>query len=160
MIDIRLLGRFSVRRDAVEIPAGAFGGRLVRALVRILVVHRGAFVSRDVLTESLWPKQAPANPAANLSVMVNRARRALGDPSLILTGPGGYSFASDDRCRVDAEGFLAEVEAGREHLASGRAGAAIRSFGAALVRSEAPPSARTSVRRNRFPSARVQRTST
>jgi len=133
MIDIRLLGRFSVHRDAAEIQASAFGGRLVRALVRILVIHRGAFLARDVLAEALWPKQPPANPAANLSVMVNRARRALGDSSLILTGPGGYSFTSDDRCHVDAEGFLAEVEAGRRHLASGHAGAAVRAFAAALA---------------------------
>lgn len=89
VIDIRLLGRFSVLRDGSEIPSSAFGGRLVRTLVRILVTRRGTFVSRDVLTEVLWPKRSPADPAASLSVMVNRARRALGDPSLILTGPGG-----------------------------------------------------------------------
>ncbi len=127
-LEVRLLGRFSVRHAGEEIPPGAFNGRLARTLVRVLVTRRGAFVPRDVLAEALWPGRAPADPAMNLNVMISRARRALGDPSLILTGPGGYSFASDDRCSVDAEVFLTWVAAGRERLASGQAGAALAAF--------------------------------
>ena len=112
-IEIRVLGRFSVRRDGVEIPAGAFRGRLVRSLVRMLVTRRGSFVSRDLLIEALWPAGAPADPDLNLNVLVTRARSALGAPSLILTGPGGYSFAGDAACRVDAESFLQFVASGR-----------------------------------------------
>jgi DNA-binding SARP family transcriptional activator len=128
VLEIRLLGRFSVRRAGEEIPPNAFNGRLVRTLVRVLVTRKGAFVPRDILAEALWPGRAPADPGMNVSVMVSRARRALGDPSLILTGPGGYSFASDERCTVDAETFLDHVNAGREWLASGQAGAALRAF--------------------------------
>ncbi|MGH8900187.1 MAG: BTAD domain-containing putative transcriptional regulator [Egibacteraceae bacterium] len=127
-LEIRLLGRFSARRDGEEIPPGAFHGRLVRTLVRILVTQRGAFLPRDILAEALWPGRAPADPAMNLNVLISRARRALGDPSVILTGPGGYSFASDGRCAVDAEVFLAQVESGRERLARGQAGAALSDF--------------------------------
>jgi class 3 adenylate cyclase len=83
MVDIRLLGRFSARRDEEEIPPGAFGGGLVRALVRVLVTRRGTFVSRDVLAEALWPGRMPADPAANLRVLVQRARAALGDPAAL-----------------------------------------------------------------------------
>ncbi len=132
MVDIRLLGRFSARRDGEEIPPGAFGGRLVRTLVRILVTRRGTFVARDVLADALWPGRMPADPAANLRVLVQRARAALGDPALILTGPGGYSFAAGTACRVDAETFVAAVEDGRRHLAAGQAGLALRELRAAL----------------------------
>ncbi|HEY4937954.1 MAG TPA: BTAD domain-containing putative transcriptional regulator, partial [Actinomycetota bacterium] len=111
--EIRVLGRFSVRRDGVEIPAGAFHGRLVRSLVRMLVTRRGRFVSRDLLIEALWPAGPPADPDLNLNVLVTRARSALGAPSLILTGPGGYSFARTGGCSVDAESFLELVAAGR-----------------------------------------------
>ena len=48
-IEIRVLGRFSVWREGVEIPAGAFHGRLVRSLVRILVTRRGRFVAASRL---------------------------------------------------------------------------------------------------------------
>jgi DNA-binding SARP family transcriptional activator/tetratricopeptide (TPR) repeat protein len=112
-IEIRVLGRFSVWQEGVEVPAGAFRGRLVRSLVRMLVVRRGSFVSRDRLIEALWPAGAPADPDLNLNVLVTRARSALGAPSLILTGPGGYSFAGADACRVDAESFLEFVASGR-----------------------------------------------
>jgi len=132
VIEIRLLGRFSVRRAGEEISPGAFGGRLVRALVRLLVTRRGEFVSHDVLAEALWPGRLPVDPRANLQVLVNRARRALGDPSLILTGPAGYSFAAGNECVVDAECFLAWVAAGRDRLAAGHAGAALREFRQAL----------------------------
>ena len=58
----------------------------------------------------LWPQHPPADPAANLQVLVTRARKALGDPLLIRTGPGGYSLADGPGCVVDAERFLDAVE--------------------------------------------------
>ncbi|HYR64137.1 MAG TPA: AAA family ATPase [Actinomycetota bacterium] len=112
-IEIKLLGRFSAWRDGEEVPAATFRGRLVRTLVRILVTRRGSFVSRDVLTEALWPQGPPADPDLNLNVLVTRARSALGDPSLIVTGAGGYSFALGDACTVDAERFLELVGSGQ-----------------------------------------------
>jgi DNA-binding SARP family transcriptional activator/DNA-binding transcriptional ArsR family regulator len=130
-VQVRLLGRFSVRRNGEEVPPREFGGRLVRRLIRVLLTRRGQFVSRDFLIHALWPTGSPADPAANLNVMVNRARRAL-DPSLLLTGPGGYSFLQDERCVVDAELFLAPVEAGRSLLASGQPAPALKSFLQAL----------------------------
>jgi hypothetical protein len=55
----------------------------------------------------------------------------LGDRTLIRTGPGGYLLADSGRCLVDAEEFLAAVQAGRSALA-GRPGEALASFRAAL----------------------------
>jgi DNA-binding SARP family transcriptional activator len=68
-LEIRLLGRFVVLRDGREVPAADFGGRKVRALLRILLTRRGSFVSHDVLTELLWEDRPPADPAANLQVL-------------------------------------------------------------------------------------------
>lgn len=134
MIEIRLLGRFSARRSGEEIPPSAFGSRLARTLVRVLVARRGEYVSHDVLADALWPTRLPADPAANLKVLVNRARRALGDPGLIQTGPGGYSFASGNSCVVDSERFLAAVASGRDQLAAGHAAGALAEFRQALDR--------------------------
>jgi DNA-binding SARP family transcriptional activator len=131
-LEVRLLGFFSVRLAGQELPPRALGGRLGRML-RILVTRRGELVSRDFLIEALWPGRAPADPAGNLSVLVTRARRALGDPSLIVTGPGGYSFAAGERCVVDAEVFLAQVATGRELLATGRPSAGLGCLRKALA---------------------------
>jgi class 3 adenylate cyclase/DNA-binding SARP family transcriptional activator len=131
-VEIRLLGRFSVRRSGDEVPPGAFGGRLVRTLIRVLLTRRGEFVAHDVLAEALWPGRMPADPVANLKVLVNRARAGLGDATLILTGPGGYSFAGGDVCRVDAEDFLTAVAEGQRHRRDGEAAFALRVLRSAL----------------------------
>ena len=75
----------------------------------------------------------PADPGANLAVLASRARHALGDSSLIVVSEGGYVFADDDRCWVDAEAFAADAERGRMALASGHAAAALRSYRSALA---------------------------
>jgi DNA-binding SARP family transcriptional activator/predicted negative regulator of RcsB-dependent stress response len=132
VIEIRLLGRFSVRRAGEELPPAAFHGRMVRTLLRFLLTRRGQFVPRDVLAEALWPGMPPADPSTNLNVLINRARRALGDSSLILTSPGGYSFSADARCVVDAEMFLSRLEQARTLMASGQPAAALKEFRSAL----------------------------
>lgn len=131
-IRVQLLGRFAVQRNGLDIPAEAFHGRLVRLLVRVLVSRRGTFVSRDALIDLLWPETAPADPALNLNVLVTRARKALGDAKLIVTGSGGYWFAAGADCTVDAETFREQVESGRGLLAAGSAGAALRALEAGL----------------------------
>lgn len=104
-LEVRVLGGFAVSRDGEELPVTAFGGELVRRLVRILLTRRGEVVSRDVLVDALWPGHPPSDPAANLNVLVSRARKALARPELIRTAPGGYECSPDESCRVDAEVF-------------------------------------------------------
>lgn len=133
MIQIRVLGGFAVHLDGKPVPPGAFKGRLVQRLVRVLVSHRGEFVSRDVLTEALWPGGPPADPERNLNVLVNRARRALGDSRIIATSPGGYSIDTGG-CAIDSEAFLASARRGCDQLAARQAGAALGQFRDALDR--------------------------
>src|SRR3954469_22338692 len=88
---LQLLGRFQVRRDGEEVPPVAFGGRKVRTLLRVLAVRRPDLVRHDVLAEALWPDRQPADPVANLGVLVTRARHALASEAVV-TGPGGYAL--------------------------------------------------------------------
>ena len=132
-IEFRLLGRFKVSRAGRDIASSSFGGRQARQLVQILLRERGRLVPKDVLIAALWPEREPADPGANLAVLASRARHALGDSSLILISQGGYVFADDDRCWVDAEAFAAYAERGRMALASGHAAAALRSYRSALA---------------------------
>lgn len=130
--EVRLLGGFSIRRGGEEVAPSAFRGRLVRTLIRVLVTRRGQFVSHDVLAEALWPGRMPADPIANLKVLVNRARAGIGDPTLIVTGPGGYSFVGGDACRVDAEDFLVAAAQGRRRLNGGDPAGALAVLGPAI----------------------------
>ena len=77
-----------------------------------------AVVSRDALIEALWGEQLPADPATNLNVVVNRARRALGEPELIQTGGGGYLLRDGTEVVVDVERF--EELVGQARAAHGR----------------------------------------
>lgn len=104
-----MLGRFVVLRDGIAVPPQAFAGRKVRTLIKVLASRQGRFVSNDLLAEALWPGRLPADPTANLQVLVNRARNALGDASLIATGHGGYTLGPS--CGVDTESFLDAVAA-------------------------------------------------
>ncbi len=131
VIRIKLLGQFTVEHDSHEIALGSFGGRLARRLLRLLALRRGILVPKDLIADALWPNHPPADPAGNIEVLVSRIRRAMGDRTLIKTGPGGYTLADGGRCWVDAEEFLAEVQAGRAALAGGP-DVALASFRAAL----------------------------
>ena len=121
-VHLQLLGRFQVHRNGAEVPPVAFGGRKVRALLRVLAVRRPDLVPHEVLAEALWPDRQPADPAANVHVLVNRARRALGDPEVIVTGSGGYALGA---CTVDVAAFLAALDdaraAGDDHTTAARA---------------------------------------
>ena len=131
VVRIRLLGRFAVDRDGREIALREFGGRQARRLLRLLALRRGTLVPKDLIAEALWPGGPPADAPGNIEVLVSRLRRALGDRTLIRTGPGGYILADGNQCWVDAEAFVAAVQAGRATLAA-RPARALASFRTAL----------------------------
>jgi DNA-binding SARP family transcriptional activator len=143
-LEVRLLGRFVVRRAGQEVAPTAFGGRLVQTLIRMLVSRRGSFVSKDVLAEALWPERLPADPAANIEVLVSRARRALGDPSLILTVPGGYAFAYKARAAqvelLAARGEEAAWPLAREAMALAEQGGCLAVVSRLRALTTVPPS--------------------
>ncbi|MET8150288.1 AAA family ATPase [Actinoplanes sp. NPDC049668] len=109
-VEIRLMGRFVVVRDGRAVDESAYQGRKVRTLLRVLATRQGRFVPNDLLIAALWPQRPPADPAGNLQVLVNRARRAVGRPALIHTGPQGYALSGPPDCVVDTEVFLSALE--------------------------------------------------
>ena len=131
-MEIDLLGRFSVRRGGRVVDVAEFGGRRVRELIRILAAERGRVVSRDALIEALWGDQLPADPATNLNVLVNRARRALGERDVLHTAAGGYLLRDGTDILVDAEHFEELVGKARVEQARGHDGATASAAGAAL----------------------------
>ncbi|MEV4890127.1 BTAD domain-containing putative transcriptional regulator, partial [Nonomuraea sp. NPDC055795] len=74
----------------------------VRALLADLLVHGGHPVSADRLIDDLWGERPSRNPTGTLQARVSQLRRALGDPGLVVRGPGGYRIVAE---RVDAARF-------------------------------------------------------
>ena len=151
---LQLLGRFQVRRDGEEVPPVAFGGRKVRTLLRVLAVRRPDLVPYEVLAEALWPDHQPADPVANLAVLVTRARRALAVPEAVVTGTGGYALGA---CSVDVAEFLALAGCARAALRDGRVADAARDGGTALRLWGEPLAEDTYAEWARAPRERLQR---
>lgn len=78
-VEIETLGRFSVRIDGVDVDAAEWGSRRARQLLKRLVVARGWPVTRDALTDMLWPDEHDERRLRpRLSVQLSAVRRVLG----------------------------------------------------------------------------------
>jgi DNA-binding SARP family transcriptional activator len=126
VLEFRILGPFEVLDDERPIR---LGGPQQRALLAILLVHRGKAVSSDRLIDELWGERPPATAAKTVQGYVSHLRKALGD-GLLETRGGGYQPNADT---VDAERFEAMVADGRRALAEGDPAAAHERLRAALA---------------------------
>ena len=88
-MEIRILGPLEVARDGEPLPLGAVQQR---ALLAVLVLHRGEVVSTDRLVDELWGERAPAAAAKTVQVYVSHLRKALG-AGVIVTQGRGYRLA-------------------------------------------------------------------
>jgi YVTN family beta-propeller protein len=113
MLEFRILGPLEVLDDGRRI---ALGGPRQRAVLAVLLLHRGDVVSVDRLIDLVWSDRPPATAVKTLQVYVSHLRRALGD-GVVVTASGGYSLAVEAE-RVDALRFERLVSEGHSALAS------------------------------------------
>src|SRR6188768_1104609 len=85
-MDFRILGPLEVLRDGRRVELA--GGRQ-RAILAILLLHRGEVMSVDRIIDELWGEQAPETATKTVQVYVSRLRKALGG-GILLTQAGGY----------------------------------------------------------------------
>jgi len=83
-----------------------WGGPRQRALLAILLLHRGEAVSSDRLIDELSGERPPATAAKTLQGYVSHLRKALG-ADVLLRRAGGYQLVPE---RVDADRFDALVD--------------------------------------------------
>lgn len=104
-MELRILGPFEVRDASgreVRLPAGR-----ERALLAVLVLHRGEVVSLDAIVDALWGEQPPSTAAKAVQGYVSHLRRLLdqaGEDGGLRTHPPGYVLQIDDGA-VDARRF-------------------------------------------------------
>jgi len=78
-VKIEALGRFRVLVDGHEVTAAEWGSRRARQLLKRLVIARGWPVTRDELTDMLWPDEDDEQILRpRLSVQLSAVRRVLG----------------------------------------------------------------------------------
>jgi len=114
MAEFRILGPLEVvERDR----ALALGGRQQRAVLVVLVLHRGELVSTERVIDELWGERAPASAAKTVQGYVSHLRKVLGG-GVIVTEGRGYRLAVAPG-QVDAGRFELLSAEGRRALSEG-----------------------------------------
>ncbi|RDI74832.1 SARP-type DNA-binding transcriptional activator [Gaiella occulta] len=124
---IRLFGRLEVARHDRTLGPRDLGGIKPKQVLEILLLARGAHVTRDRLAELLWGDTLPQSTGGALETYVSVLRRRLASGKeghkVVLTGPGSYRF-SIESAEVDLDAFdelvllagAAAPRARRDHL--------------------------------------------
>lgn len=134
VIDFRVLGPVEVVEEDHPL---VLGGPQQRALLAVLLVHRGEPVSSDRLMDELWGEQAPASAIKIVQGYVSNLRKVLGDGRLITRGRG-YALRAEPG-QLDVDRFESLVTEGRRALLEGDPRTAARRLREALALWRGPP---------------------
>jgi predicted ATPase/DNA-binding SARP family transcriptional activator len=128
VLQVSVLGPVEVTRDGQRVPVP--GGKTAEVLIR-LALDAGEFVRADRLIDELWGG-APTQ-RNTLQSKVARLRRALGDPSVIESGDGGYTLRIEPEA-VDALCVLRDAATASQLLGAGDPRGAVELSASALER--------------------------
>jgi YVTN family beta-propeller protein len=134
MIDFRILGPLEVQENGRLAP---LGGTKQRALLAILLLHRGEVVSVDRLIDELWGERPPGTATKTVQVYVSRLRKDLGQ-GVVLTRGHGYVLDVEPE-QLDAARFERLISEGRDALRGGEPGRASELLREALGLWRGPP---------------------
>src|SRR5829696_6471578 len=107
IVDVRLLGSFSVAVDGARLAADAFATRRAADLVKVLALAPAHRLARDAVVETLWPHLTPDAGLANLHKAAHHARRALGFSRAIVVQGGVVALAPEASVTTDVARFQA-----------------------------------------------------
>jgi DNA-binding SARP family transcriptional activator len=122
-LEIRTFGRFSISVDGRALQFGAVRPR-ARSLLRLLTLHSGTPVHREVLCDALWPDVDGATGGRSLHVAISSLRGQLVDElgsdagRLIARDGDAYRLAVPDEA-VDLRQFERAIADGRAARARG-----------------------------------------
>jgi DNA-binding SARP family transcriptional activator len=141
VMDFHILGPLEARDQGRVVT---LGGAKQRALLAVLLLHRGETLSADRLIDELWGERPPATAAKTVQVYVSRLRKALageegdGSSGPIVTREHGYELELDPE-RLDAHRFEGLIAEGRRELVAGRPKRAASALQEALSLWRGPP---------------------
>jgi len=134
VIEFRVLGSLEVVEGDRPI---ALGSPQQRALLAVLLLHRGDPVSSDRLVDALWGERAPASAVKIVQGYVSNLRRVLGEGVLVTRGHA-YLLHTEPG-QTDLDRFESLVAEGRRALQEGDARTAAARLRDALGLWRGPP---------------------
>ncbi len=123
-VGVRALGTFAVAHAGIPLPAGAWGSRKARELVKVLVARAPRPVTREDLGHLLWPDEPYDRVSSRLSTALSLARTALAgedgdrDDAPIST-EGGAVRLDIERIEVDVLAFQQAADGGLRAVRAG-----------------------------------------
>ncbi len=109
---IDTLGAFRICHDEEPIPEAAWKAQKHKALLKILLTHRGHALTKEQLMEWLWPDLPPKSAARDLRIAVSQVRRVLepnisrgSESTYVLTTESGYAWNIQSDYWLDAQEF-------------------------------------------------------
>ena len=135
-MQFRILGPLEVFERDVAQP---LGGAKQRAVLAILILHRGEPVSGERLADELWGERPPATAAKTLQGYISRLRKTLGEDVLHTRGRGYVLTLPSGQLDLDEFDRLAGE--GRNALSAGDAATAAERLRGALGLWRGPPMA-------------------
>ena len=140
-MDFHILGPLEALDGGKQV---ALGGSKLRAVLALLLLHKGETLSSDRLIDELWGEEPPATAAKTLQVHVSRLRKALASGSdadggdVVVTSPHGYALKIEPD-QVDANRFERLLAEGRREMAGNRPGQALPVLEEAVALWRGPP---------------------
>jgi predicted ATPase/DNA-binding SARP family transcriptional activator len=118
VLSVSVLGPVEVRRagQLISVPAGKTSELLVR-----LALDAGSSVRTDRLMEDLWGDDSVRTTRNTVQSKIAKLRRALGDPTVVVGGDGGYTLIVDP-LEVDAVAVLTRATEATALLGNGDVG--------------------------------------
>src|SRR5688572_2483062 len=114
MLNFLILGELEVADGE---RALVLGGAKQRAVLAILILHRGEAVSTERMIDELWGERPPATAAKTVQVYVSHLRKILGEGAVVTRGRGYMLDVAADQ--VDAGRFEQLAASGRAALRDG-----------------------------------------
>lgn len=108
ILQVHMLGRFSLTYGEKQINCTGSRSKLLWNLLAYLLCHRGTSVSTEELIPVLWKHENNDNPAGAVRTAVHRARTMLSELTevpFILSKNGGYMWNPQVETVTDAEEF-------------------------------------------------------
>jgi ATP/maltotriose-dependent transcriptional regulator MalT len=124
-LEVRLFGRFEVRRDGCLVEEAEWTTRKARSLVKLLLLHRPGGLHDEQLIDWLWPEDDAARGANSLKTALKLGRRALepwleGGASHFLQRASRVLSFEDAGVWIDLDEHARLVAGARRAIAAGR----------------------------------------
>jgi DNA-binding SARP family transcriptional activator/tetratricopeptide (TPR) repeat protein len=127
-VQFRVLGPLEVVERDVARP---LGGAKQRAVLAILLLHRGEVLSSERLIDELWGERPPATALKTLHGYISHLRKALGE-NVLETHRSGYLLAVGAD-QLDVDRFERLAAEGRDALSTGDVAGAAERLSTALA---------------------------